>query len=158
VLFSNTVVISPYNGTPTLMFRIANERQNMIIEAQLQVYLLIDEVTKEGQFMRRVMEMKMLRQRTPALSLTWTAMHLIDSYSPLYGHDEDSLAAVNAQIQVSLVGIDEAVSYTISARHTYSNQELLFDQRFVDIVVPQPNGDRHIDYRHFHSTVPINGY
>jgi inward rectifier potassium channel len=158
VLFSNEAVIAPYNGTPTLMFRIANERQNMIIEAQLQVYLLVDEITKEGQFMRRVMELKMLRQRTPALSLTWTAMHLIDQSSPLYHHDEDSLAAVSAQIQVSLVGIDEAVSYTISARHTYSSQELLFDQRFVDIVVPQPNGDRHIDYRHFHSTIEIDRY
>jgi inward rectifier potassium channel len=158
VLFSNTAVIAPYNGTPTLMFRIANERQNMIIEAQLQVYLLVDEVTKEGQFMRRVMEMKMLRQRTPALSLTWTAMHSIDAHSPLYGHNANSLAAINAQIQVALVGIDEAVSYTISARHTYASQELLFDQRFVDIVVPQPNGDRHIDYRHFHSTLPVKSY
>jgi inward rectifier potassium channel len=155
VLFSNTAVIAPYNGTPTLMFRIANERQNMIVEAQLQVYLLVDEVTKEGQFMRRVMELKMLRQRTPALSLTWTAMHSIDVHSPLYGHDENSLTAINAQIQVAIVGIDEAVSYTISARHTYSSQELLFDRRFVDIVVPQANGDRHIDYRHFHSTVSI---
>jgi inward rectifier potassium channel len=83
---------------------------------------------------------------------------LIDRDSPLYIHDEDSLAAVNAQIQVSLVGIDEAVSYTISARHTYASHELLFDQRFVDIVVPQPNGDRHIDYRHFHSTMEIDRY
>ncbi len=156
VMFSHEAVIAPYNGTPTLMFRIANERQNMIIEAQLQVYLLVDEITKEGQFMRRVMELKMLRQRTPALSLTWTAMHVINEQSPLYGHDEHSLGAMNAQIQVAIVGIDEAVSYTISARHTYSSQELLFDRRFVDIVVPQPNGDRHIDYRHFHSTIEID--
>jgi inward rectifier potassium channel len=156
VLFSNNVVIAPYNGVPTLMFRIANERQNMIIEAQLQVYFLMDEVTKEGQFMRRVVEMKMLRQRTPALSLTWTAMHPINEYSPLYGYTRDSLVALNAQIQVALVGIDEAVSYTISARHTYASQEILFDERFVDIVVPQPNGDRHIDYRYFHATLPID--
>ncbi len=155
VLFSHQVVIAPYNGIPTLMFRIANERRNTIIEAQLQVYLLIDEVTLEGQRMRLVKELKMVRNRTPALSLTWTAMHQIDDQSLLWGYDESSLQTVNAQIQVSIVGIDDAVAYTISARHTYATHEILFDRRFVDIVVPQPNGDRFIDYRHFHSTEPV---
>jgi inward rectifier potassium channel len=155
VLFSNYIVIAPYNGIPTLMFRIANERRNTIIEAQLQVYLLIDEVTKEGQSMRLVRELKMVRNRTPALSLTWTAMHAIDEHSLLRGHNAESLQAINAQIQVSLVGIDETVAYTISARHTYATHELLYNHRFIDIVVPQPNGDRYIDYRHFHATESI---
>ncbi len=56
VLFSERAIIAPYNGVPTLMFRIANERHNAILEAQLQVYLLVDEITKEGFFMRRVTE------------------------------------------------------------------------------------------------------
>jgi inward rectifier potassium channel len=154
VIFSNEVVINQYNGVPTLMFRIANERQNMIIEAQLQVYLLVDETTQEGHFMRRFHELKMMRNRTPALSLTWTPMHTIDTHSPLLGHTSESLAQLNAQIQVSITGIDEAVSYNISARHNYASHEILYNHRFVDIVVPQPNGDRHIDYRYFHAVLP----
>ncbi len=154
VIFSNEVVITKYNGVPTLMFRIANERQNMIIEAQLQVYLLVDETTQEGHFMRRFHELKMMRNRTPALSLTWTPMHLIDDSSPLFGHTSKSLAQLNAQVQASITGIDEAVSYNISARHNYASHEILYDHRFVDIVVPQPNGDRHIDYRYFHEVIP----
>jgi inward rectifier potassium channel len=154
VIFSNEAVITKYNGVPTLMFRIANERQNMIIEAQLQVYLLVDEITQEGHFMRRFHELKMMRSRTPALSLTWTPMHSIDASSPLFGHSAESLAQLNAQIQAAITGIDEAVSYTISARHNYASPEILYHHRFVDIVVPQPNGDRHIDYRYFHAVVP----
>jgi inward rectifier potassium channel len=154
VIFSNEVVINQYNGVPTLMFRMSNERQNIIIEAQLQVYLLVDEITQEGHFMRRFHELKMMRNRTPALSLTWTPMHSIDSDSPLFGHTSESLAQLNAQIQASITGIDEAVSYNISARHNYAHQEILYNHRFVDIVVPQANGDRHIDYRHFHTVVP----
>ncbi len=154
VIFSNEAVITKYNGVPTLMFRIANERQNMIIEAQLQVYLLVDETTQEGHFMRRFHELKMMRNRTPALSLTWTPMHSIDQGSPLFGHTPESLAQLNAQIQASITGIDEAVSYNISARHNYASHEIIYHHRFVDIVVPQANGDRHIDYRHFHTVVP----
>jgi inward rectifier potassium channel len=156
VLFSDRVVIAPYNGIPTLMFRVANERRNIIVEAQLQVYLLIDQVTQEGQSMRLVRDLKLVRQRTPALSLTWTAMHVIDEQSLLWGHDESSLQAINAQIQVSLVGMDETVAYTISVRHTYATHEILYNHRFVDIVIPQPNGDRYIDYRHFHVTEPVS--
>ncbi len=155
VIFSNEAVINQYNGVPTLSFRIANERQNIIIEAQLQVYLLVNETTQEGHFMRRFHELKMMRSRTPALSLTWTPMHVIDTESPLLGHTSESLAQLNAQIQVSITGIDEAVSYNISARHNYASQEILYNQRFVDIFVPQANGDRHIDYRYFHAVVPI---
>jgi inward rectifier potassium channel len=154
VIFSNEAVINQYNGVPNLMFRIANERQNMIIEAQLQVYLLVDEITQEGHFMRRFHELKMMRDRTPALSLTWTPMHSIDQDSPLFGHTPESLAQLNAQIQASITGIDEAVSYNISARHNYASHEILYNHRFVDIFVPQANGDRHIEYRHFHTVLP----
>jgi inward rectifier potassium channel len=154
VIFSNTVVIDMYNGVPTLMLRIANERQNTIIEAQLQVYLLLDEITQEGHFMRRFHELKMIRNRTPALSLTWTPMHTIDADSPLFGHTAQSLTQLNAQIQVAIAGIDETVYHTISARHNYATQDILYHHRFADIIVLQENGDRHIDYRYFHSVLP----
>ena len=36
VLFSNKVVISPRDGVPHLMFRMANWRRNRIVEARLQ--------------------------------------------------------------------------------------------------------------------------
>ncbi|MHC5729404.1 MAG: ion channel, partial [Nostoc sp.] len=53
VLFSRVAVITPHDAMPTLIFRTANKRRNMILEAQMRVYLMRDEVTLEGQFMRR---------------------------------------------------------------------------------------------------------
>lgn len=51
VMFSRVATIHNYNGIPTLIFRAANERRNNILEAKLSVYLMIDEVTEEGQKM-----------------------------------------------------------------------------------------------------------
>ncbi|NEQ76035.1 MAG: hypothetical protein F6K23_25155 [Okeania sp. SIO2C9] len=49
VLFSKVAVISPYNGIRTLMFRIANQRQNWIVETQVRVTLSINkEISAEG--------------------------------------------------------------------------------------------------------------
>ena len=68
VLFSRVAVITPYNGVPTLMFRAANQRRNQILEAQMRVRLMRDEVSVEGQFMRRVYDVNLVRSQNPKLS------------------------------------------------------------------------------------------
>lgn len=69
VLFSRVAVITLHNGVPTLMFRIANERYNQILEAQLTVSLLRNEMTAEGEFMRRFDDLKLFRSQTPIFTL-----------------------------------------------------------------------------------------
>jgi inward rectifier potassium channel len=150
VLFSQFIIVTTHNRQPTLMFRVANERHNFILEATAQIYLIIDEVTAEGDFMRRIHELKLLRQRTPSLILTWTIMHSIDPDSPLYGLTAKDLAQRHANLSVLIGGVDETVAYTITARHNYATEEILFDYRFEDIIHNADNGDRFFDYSRFH--------
>lgn len=156
VIFSGNAVITPHNGFPTLAFRAANERRNQIVEARVTVDFAIDEVSKEGETLRRFYELPLLRQRTSSFNLAWTVRHVIDQFSPFYGMTPDSLSAGNAAIIASLVGIDETVGYTIHARRYYSAQEILWDHRFVDMYTIEPGGDRYLDYQHFHNVVPID--
>jgi inward rectifier potassium channel len=150
VLFSEFILVGNYNRQPTLMFRVANERHNFILEATAQIYLILDEVTAEGEFMRRIHELKLLRQRTPSLILTWTLMHSIDPDSPLYGLTPADLERRSANISVLISGVDETVAYTITARHNYASKDILFDYQFEDIILRSDNGDRHFDYSRFH--------
>ncbi|MEL7226611.1 MAG: ion channel, partial [Cyanobacteria bacterium J06576_12] len=46
VMFSQKAVVSLFRGTPTLMFRAANERRNQIVEAQMRLYLVRDEFSE----------------------------------------------------------------------------------------------------------------
>jgi inward rectifier potassium channel len=150
VLFSQFIIITTHNRQPTLMFRVANERHNFILEATAQIYLILDEVTAEGDFIRRIHELKLLRRRTPNLLLTWTIMHPINQASPLYGLTAEDLAQRHANISVLVGGVDETVAYTITARHVYATDEILFDYRFEDIIQNSANGDRLFDYGRFH--------
>ena len=150
VLFSKFIIITTHNQQPTLMFRVANERHNFILEATAQVYLIMDEVTAEGDFMRRIQELKLVRHRTPSLVLTWTIMHPIDIDSPLYGLTDRDLQRLHATISVLLDGVDETVAYKITARHNYNTTEILFDRKFEDIIHKSENGDRYFDYSRFH--------
>lgn len=154
VVFSDAITVAEYNGTPTLMLRVANRRGNQILEAEMRLYLLRDEISREGEFMRRIYELALQRDRTPNFTLTWTAMHPIDANSPLWGATAESLAKVKAQIEVSLTGLDETVSQAIHARRAYSSDDMLWNHRFVDIIYEADNGDRYLDFSHFHAAVP----
>jgi len=155
VMFSHVATIHNYNGIPTLMFRAANERRNNILEAKLNVYLMIDEVTEEGQMMRRLHELRLVRDRSPVFLLSWTVMHTIDESSPLYGLNVETMERLHAQILVSLTGVDETIEGTIHARHIYAARSLMFDRRFIDVIHIGNDGHRYLDYTHFHETVAI---
>jgi inward rectifier potassium channel len=154
VLFSKVAVVTPFDGQPALLFRVANERANQIVEAQLNVALLLDEVTAEGEHVRRAYDLALRRDRSLLFSLTWLAVHPIGPGSPLHGLGPDRLAAGTATLIVSLTGLDEHLGQLVHARHVYAADELLFGQRFVDVIEVLPDGSRLIDYRRFHDVVP----
>lgn len=155
VAFSQVATIAPHEGIPTLCFRAANKRRNQILEAQMRVYLLRDEMTSEGHYIRRIHDLALVRSQSPAFALTWLVMHSIDENSPLYGMTPESLVEANCLIQVMLSGIDETVAQVLHDRHIYAPQEILWNNRFIDLVHRTPEGHRIIDYKHFHDTEPI---
>ncbi len=153
VLFSKVAVIAPHNGVPTLMFRAANERMNRIIEAKMQLSLLRDEVTLEGQYIRRIYDLKLLRNSSAAFILGWLVMHPIDEHSPLQGLTRDDLFNMNASIIATMTGLDETLSQTIHARHGYSPDALVWNSQFVDLFTLGHDGQRYLDYRRFHEVI-----
>lgn len=155
IMFSHYAAIAPVDGVPTLMFRTSNKRRNRILEAQLWATLVRDETTEEGEFFRRFYDLKLVRCHTPLFALTWTAMHPVDPDSPLYGETPESLANANAEIIVILTGIDETISQTIHARHSFVADEILWDYRFVDILGWTTDGQRAIDYHSFDKVKPV---
>jgi inward rectifier potassium channel len=155
-MFSKVAVIAPHEGTPALIFRTANQRLNQILEAQLRVYFMRDEVLANGQFLRRIYDLRLLRDQSPGFMLSWLAVHPIDEASPLYGVSADSLLQTNATIVISLSGIDETVAQVVHARHTYTAREILWNSQFIDIIRHTPDGHRYIDYNYFHDVLPLN--
>ena len=155
VLFSRVAVVASFQEVPTLMFRAANERRNQILEAQMRLYLTLDE-TSDGRMMRRFYELGLRRDRNPSFFLSWTALHPIDEASPLYGLSHDDLMRSNAALLVSVSGIDQTVVQAIHTRHTYYAADILWQHEFKDIFHPMENGDRYIDFADFHTVEPVD--
>jgi inward rectifier potassium channel len=154
ILFSDVAVITRHDGTPTLMFRCANQRLNQILEAAIGVTMLRDEVSAEGRQIRRFHDLKLLRNRTPVFALTWTVMHPIDEHSPLHGMTQRKMADQEVEIVVVLTGVDETFAQPIQARHSYLASEIMRNHTFVDILTKLEDGRAAIDYGRFHDAVP----
>ncbi|MDQ2801235.1 MAG: ion channel [Pseudomonadota bacterium] len=155
VMFSRSAVIAPYNGLPTLSMRLSNERGNQILQADVGLTLVRNERTSEGAFIRRFHDLKLARARTPIFALTFTPMHTVDEASPLWGTTPEALAAAEAELLVTVTGLDETLSQPVHARFSYRAEELLWDRRLVDIFGYAEDGRRMIDFRRFHDTEPV---
>lgn len=134
VQFTRFAVVSLHDGAPTLMFRMANERRNQILQAEVEVTLLRPERSPEGTPMWRQRDLKLERGRSSFFGLSWTVFHRIDESSPLWGETADSLRAKDVEIVVLLAGVDEVLSHSVYARYTYDAADIRWGYRFADIL------------------------
>ena len=155
IMFTQRAVVGPMNGTPTLMFRAANQRRNLVIEAEVSVTLVHDVITSEGVLLRRFDELPVLRSKTPLFFLTWQVMHPIDENSPIRGLTAEELLKRRAEILVVMKGLDETFVSTIHARSSYTPDEIVFDAKMADIFTVDDQGRRAIDFRKFHEVEPL---
>ncbi len=133
LLFSKVAVIANYEGVPTLMLRVANQRNSYILEAAATVALIRDETTVDGHQLTRFHELKLERARSPIFALSWQIMHRIDEHSPLRGIVRGDLEASDMRITVTVSGTDEIFAANIHSRHQYTHENIRFGHRFVDI-------------------------
>ncbi|HTA65600.1 MAG TPA: ion channel, partial [Xanthomonadaceae bacterium] len=135
MLFSKVAVITPYDGVPTLMLRVANQRRSYILEATASMVLARDVDTPDGHSLRRFYDLKLERARSPMFALSWLIMHHIDADSPLHGVSEEELRAGDMALLITLSGVDETFAAGVHARYNYAQEDILFGRRFVDVFV-----------------------
>ena len=157
ILFSRIATITPYEGVPTLMMRVANQRHSYILEAMASMVLLRDVETTDGHSMRRFYDLKLERSRSPMFALSWQIMHRIDESSPLHGVSAADFKEGDMRLAVTISGVDETFAAGITARYDYAHETVVFNRRFVDIF-SEGDHPRHIyvNLERFHDLESID--
>lgn len=155
VMFTEKLLISNRDGKPYLLLRMANRRGNDVVEASLRISIGKEEFTAEGDRLRRLHELKLVRSQQPLFLLTWTAMHLIDEASPLYGETEASMRSANSNFIVTFTGLDGTFSSTVHARHLYAASDIAWGGHFADVTSTLPDGRLQLDYARFDTIEPL---
>jgi len=153
IAFSEVATVSMHEGQLTLTFRCGNRRSNTIVDASLRVVLGLTTTTVEGTPFYRLHDLKLVRDRQGAMRRGWQVMHVIDETSPLFGLDAEGLAKREAELEISLVGLDDVTMQAVHALHSYSDKQILFGKRFGDTLTALPTGDIVLDLREFNTLV-----
>ena len=156
MIFARQVVVHPIEGRMTLMVRAANARQNVITEAQAKLRLIRVETSSDGYRLRRIHDLKLVRDQHPLFTLGWNLMHVIDEASPLHGMTPEMLADQHATLHVVIEGSDESTAQTMQARYSWSDGQIRWDHRYVDLM-SDADGVSTMDYTYFHDVVPFDG-
>ncbi len=150
ILFARHPVVTRMDGHRSLVIRAANARQNVIVDASARLRLILRERTAEGETLRRIYDLTLVREQHPIFLLGWTMIHRIDPGTPLHGLDAAHLAMSHASLILTVSGVDETTGQNMQARETYSHEAIRWGHRYVDLFVASEGDVELMDYTRFH--------
>lgn len=150
VRFSNALAVHDYQGQPTLHLRIANERTTPVLDAEIQIGVLVDESDQERRF-SRMYDLDLVRSRIPLFAMAFTAMHVLDDASPLR-------KLVDAErirlLIVTFRGIDARSLQPVFTRAIFHQEQVEFGMGFDDMVDYDDEGLATLDLSRTDDLVP----
>lgn len=129
ILFCRIALISPYQEGTSLQFRIANRRNNKLINLEAKVTL--SWVVWEGERpVRRYAQLPLERSKVFLFPLNWTLVHAITKDSPLFEVTEEGLLESQAEIIILIEGYDDTFAQLVHDSTSYQANELVWGARF----------------------------
>lgn len=150
IVFSKQAVIAPYKGGWALMFRIANERTNQLLEVSATVTMNRLEGGR-----RRFYELTLERKKVTFFPLHWVVVHPIDEKSPLANVTYEQFLASDAEILILLTAVEEDFGQNVHARSSYLGNEVVWGGKFADMYVETDDGAVGVDMRKLHRIDPV---
>jgi inward rectifier potassium channel len=141
MLFSEKVLVVPYQDGLSIQFRVANKRSNVLMELEATVLLMTVEADAAGTLQRKFQELKLERSKVLFLPLTWTVVHPIDSDSPLHGKTEEHIRNLQAELLIMIKCFDDTFGQTVHARYSYPHNEIVWNARFEQAFEIAESGD-----------------
>jgi inward rectifier potassium channel len=130
ILFSKNAIIAPYRGISSFQFRIANLRNNKIINHEAQVVITYLEKNDDGKPERRFKALKLERDKVFLFPLNWTIVHPFEKDSPLYKKSEEEVKEMNAEVLILLKGFDETFAQEVHSNSSYTWDEVQWNAKF----------------------------
>jgi inward rectifier potassium channel len=150
IVFSNQAVIAPFKGGWALMFRIANERTNQLLEVSATVSLNRLEGGR-----RRFYDLALERKKIVFFPLHWVVVHPIDDKSPLANVTHEQFLASDAELLILLTAVEEDFGQNVHSRSSYLAHEVAWGARFADMYVDTEDGSVGVDMRRLHRTEAV---
>jgi inward rectifier potassium channel len=148
ILYSERAVIAPYRGITAFEFRVANGRNNQMIEVNAKVLFTRFEQV-DGKPLRKYYELPLERNNVTFFPLSWTVVHPIDDQSPIKGLTREEMLESNAEFLVLMQGIDETFAQNVHSRSSYRTDEVVWNAKFANVFSGMKEKNLTVDMRNF---------
>ena len=129
ILYSKHAVIAPFQNGKAFMIRIANMRDNKIMNLEAKISATWHEEVN-GKEVRKYASLKLERNRVFLFPLSWTIVHPLNEDSPFYSKGEEKLQKMNVEFLVMLEGYDESYNQMIYSNTSYTCEEIIWNAKF----------------------------
>ncbi len=144
ILFSDKAIIAPFKEGKALMFRVANSRDNILMEMEANAMMTsLDK--SDGRFTRKYFPLKLEIKFIYFFPLPWTIVHPIDEESPLYGKTAKDLEELEAELLIMVKGFDDSFSQHVISRSSYKYDEIEWDAKFIRAYTTDETGETIVD-------------
>ena len=148
--FSRTAIISRRaDGTPCLQFRIANQRNNILIDLQARLLL---KTVEPGTNNQTYAFLPLERDSISFFPLSWTIVHDITPESPLHNFGPAEYEQRDVEIIIQLKGYDDTFAQDIHARNSYTHDEIEWHRRYIRAYEVEEDGVAVVDLDQVHLT------
>jgi inward rectifier potassium channel len=155
IVFSNCLVLGPFDGRLSMMFRVANLRHTTMAEAEFRLLYSRDERVAEGEDIRRFYELKVYPERMISFPAALIIRHTIDEQSPLHGISLERLEKEDAFFVASTLSLELVMAASVQSAQDYAWEDIRFGERFVDVYTELEDGRLTVDYGRLHETEPV---
>lgn len=129
ILFSNKAIVGAYREGEAFMFRLANERKNMLTNLRIEVIAAWIVKDKNGKERRMYSPLELERETLSMLPLSWTVVHPLSEDSPIQicktMEDQSDL-----EIMVILESYDDTFANIVRTHYSYKFEEIVWDASF----------------------------
>lgn len=130
VLFSPCAIVGPYREGEALMFRLANERRNMLTNLHVEVIAAWIDLGEDGKPRRVYTPLDLERDTLSMLPLSWTVVHPLSEQSPISICRNRRADQVDLEIMVVLECYDDTFANTVRTHYSYRFEEVIWNARF----------------------------
>jgi len=140
ILYSKNAIVAPYKNINALMFKIANQRRNNLMELEASMLLVLFNKTGNN-YNRQYFNLKLERTGVYFFPLTWTIVHPIDDDSPFKDLKQEELKSLAGEILILIKGFDDTFSQTVHSRFSYTMDEIVWGAKFLPSFYTEDNGE-----------------
>jgi inward rectifier potassium channel len=130
IAFSKNIIITPHEDSKAVMFKMVNQRKNVLLNTTIKCIFIIDKGSGQTAFNKDYSELKLESDQVNFFPLTWTLVHKITEDSPLYNINFNELVKRNGEVIILVETFDETFSQTILQKHSYACEQWLENVKF----------------------------